>query len=287
MKKRSDLFRDVLSKLDRYLDRYVEKIPERIDLKKNRALAWDGDARALRPLKRAVTIDPALLIGIDGNKDLLYRNTEGFILGKRANNVLLWGERGSGKSSLVKSLLTRFADTPLRMVHVLKHDILTIQSMYDHIAAHDANRFILFIDDLSFEEGQTDYKELKTIMDGGLEEVPANLLFYATSNRKNLVPTKFSDREFDEIRPSDTIEEKVSLADRFGLRLSFPHISQETYLDIVSFYVRKYGVTIDDDTMRLLAVQWAMESGGRNGRIAEQFVRNLVNENGAGNDHTE
>ncbi len=130
--------------------------------------------------------------------------------GVRSNNVLLWGERGTGKSSLIKSLLTTFAGTSLRLIQVYKHDILTIGELYATIFANSACRFIIFIADLSFEEGQTDYKEIKTILDGGFEAVPENLLFYATSNRKHLIPTRFSDNESDEIRPSDTVEEKVA-----------------------------------------------------------------------------
>ena len=152
--------------------------------------------------------------------------------------------------------------------------MMTIQELYDPIVEHPGYRFIIFIDDLSFEETQTDYKELKTIMDGGLEQVPDNLLFYATSNRKHLVPTRFSDNEEDDIRPGDTVEEKVSLAERFGMRLGFRHLDQDTYLDIVGLYARKAGVSIGED-LRREAIRWALQSGGRNGRTAEQFVRSL------------
>jgi predicted AAA+ superfamily ATPase len=187
----------------------------------------------------------------------------------------LWGERGTGKSSLLKSLLTVFDGTPLRMVQIYKHDILTIQGLYDVIAGSKPYRFILFIDDLSFEESQTDYKEMKIIMDGGLEEIPENVLFYATSNRKHLVSTRFSDNDEDEIRPSDTVEEKVSLVDRFGLRIGFYHFTQDTYLEIVASYAGKYGVQMDKVRLEELAIRWATGAGGRNGRIAEQFVRSI------------
>ncbi len=192
--------------------------------------------------------------------------------------MLLWGERGTGKSSLVKSLLSTFAETNLRIIQVYKHDILTIQEMYDFIAAGKAYRFIIFIDDLSFEESQTDYKEMKTVIDGGLEAIPENLLFYATSNRKHLIPTKFSDNESDEIRPSDTVEEKVSLVERFGLRFGFYHFSQDTYLEIVASYAKKYGIAMDGEKRNRLAIQWALWAGGRNGRTAEQFVRAVLDE---------
>ena len=159
------------------------------------------------------------------------------------------------------------------MIQIYKHDILTLQEMYDLIALNKAYWFILFLDDLSFEENQTDYKEMKTIMDGGLEQIPENVLFYATSNRKHLVPTRFSDNDNDITRPSDTLEEKVSLVDRFGLRFGFYHFSQDTYLEIVASYATKYGVRMDKENLEETAIQWALGAGGRNGRIAEQFVR--------------
>lgn len=262
-------------KLDQLLEQYVSRRPSDADITGHQAFLWNGGNKDLAPIKRPVKIDPAALLGIEDHKDRVLDNTRRFISGAKANNVLLWGERGTGKSSLIKSLLTAFSGTPLRMIQILKHDILTVQELYEVIAGNPAYRFILFIDDLSFEKEQTDYKEMKNIMDGGLEQIPDNLLFYATSNRKHLIPTKFSDNESDEIRPSDTIEEKVSLADRFGVRLGFYHISQETYLEIVELFARNYGTTLSGEELRVRAIQWSLESGGRNGRIAEQFIRSL------------
>ncbi len=263
----------ILVKLDKLLDRYVDSGPKAPPLDTYHAFFWDGARRLLKPIKRPVRIDQNDLIGVDAIKKAVLRNTEHFINGGKANNVLLWGERGTGKSSLLKSLLTIFDDTPLRMVQIYKHDILTIQELYDLVARNATYRFVLFIDDLSFEENQTDYQEMKTIMDGGLEEIPENVLFYATSNRKHLISTRFSDNESDEVRPSDTIEEKVSLVDRFGLRLGFYHFSQDTYLEIVASYAAKYGVRAGREELDRLAIQWALGAGGRNGRIAEQFAR--------------
>jgi len=263
-------------KLDRLLDQYVAHLPSEADISSHQAFRWDGKSRSLRPVKRPVRIDPSVLLGIDDHKDRVLDNTRRFVSGARANNVLLWGERGTGKSSLVKSLLHAFTGTALRMIQVMKHDLPAVQTLYELIAAHPSRRFIIFIDDLSFEEDQTDYKEMKTVIDGGLEQVPDNLLFYATSNRKHLVPTRFSDSDGDEIRPSDTVEEKVSLADRFGIRLGFYHISQETYLEIVDRYARDNGIAGDPGELHRMALQWALEAGGRNGRTAEQFVRSLA-----------
>ena len=265
----------LLIKIDKLLDRYVDSGAGSADFAHYRAFVWDGARKALKPLARPVRVDPRELIGIDAIKEAVVRNTQRFIDGNRANNVLLWGERGTGKSSLVKSLLFAFPDTDLRMVQIYKHDILTIQDLFDLLARNRPYRFILFIDDLSFEENQTDYKEMKAIMDGGLEEMPENLLFYATSNRKHLIPTKFSDNDSDEVRPSDTVEEKVSLVDRFGLRFGFYHLTQDTYLEIVASYAAKYGARVEKETLDRKAIQWALNAGGRNGRIAEQFVRTL------------
>jgi uncharacterized protein len=265
--------RQLLIKLDRLLDRYVDSGAEIPYFSKYQAFIWDGTRKIMKPIKRPVQVDQHDLIGIESIKKQVFRNTQNFIDGKKANNVLLWGERGTGKSSLLKSLLTAFEETPLRMIQIYKHDILTLQEMYDLIALNKAYRFILFLDDLSFEENQTDYKEMKTIMDGGLEQIPENVLFYATSNRKHLVPTRFSDNDNDITRPSDTLEEKVSLVDRFGLRFGFYHFSQDTYLEIVASYATKYGVRMDKENLEETAIQWALGAGGRNGRIAEQFVR--------------
>jgi len=272
----------LLVKLDRLLDRFVDVGPEAPSFDKYQAFLWDGARRRMKPIKRPVHVDQGDLIGIESIKKQVVGNTKNFIDSRKANNVLLWGERGTGKSSLLKSLLTVFDNTPLRMVQIYKHDILTIQELYALIAQSAPYRFILFIDDLSFEENQTDYQEMKTIMDGGLEEIPENVLVYATSNRKHLIPTKFSDNDSDDIRPSDTVEEKVSLVDRFGLRLGFYHFSQDTYLEIVGSYAAKYGVRMDQDKLKRMALQWALGAGGRNGRVAEQFVRAIQgNESGS------
>ena len=263
------------TKLDRLLERYVGRLPSDADIGGHQSFWWNGRSKSLVPIKRPVRVDPSALLGINEQKERVLDNTRRFADGSPANNILLWGERGTGKSSLIKSLLTAFSGTPLRMVQILKHDILTVLDLYDIIADNPSLRFILFIDDLSFEENQTDYKEMKTIMDGGLEQLPGNLLFYATSNRKHLIPTRFSDNESDEIRSSDTVEEKVSLADRFGVRVGFYHISQETYLEIVELFAQRCGASLSGKELHTRAIQWSLESGGRNGRIAEQFIRSL------------
>ncbi len=266
----------LLAKIDRVLDRYLVDDADVTGFEGHQAFRWDGARRTLRPISRPARIHPSHLLGIDAIKREVLRNTKSFVQGGKANNILLWGERGTGKSSLIKSLLTVFKKTPLRMIQIYRHDILSITSLFEVIAGHRPYRFILFIDDLSFEESQTEYKEMKTIMDGGLEEIPDNILFYATSNRRHLIPTRFSDNTGDEIRPSDTVEEKISLADRFGLSFGFYHFSQDTYLEIAAFYAAKYGVQASDKQLKQMAIRWALEAGSKNGRTAEQFAKNAA-----------
>ena len=192
----------LLVKLDKLLDRYVDSGPEAPRSRSTRPLSGTAPARACGPSSGRPQIDQDDLIGIDSIKKEVIRNTRNFIKGVRANNVLLWGERGTGKSSVVKSLLTTFADTNLQADPGLQARHPDHPGDVRHCSSRTAAyRFIVFIDDLSFEESQTDYKEIKTILDGGLEAIPDNVLFYATSNRKHLIPTRFSDNESDEIRP--------------------------------------------------------------------------------------
>ena len=271
MIKKSELSLQVLTKLDRLLDRHVDARPRVTDFTTHQAYRWDGQKKDLKPITRIARIDHNDLIGIDAIAQEVIKNTKNFLDGIRANNVLLWGERGTGKSSLIKSLLTTFEGTQLRMLQFFKHDLLSVLEIYDLIADNPACRFILFIDDLSFEEGQTDYQEMKTVIDGGLEAVPDNLLFYATSNRKHLVPTKFSDNESDVVRPSDTVEEKISLVERFGLRYGFYHVSQDTYLEIVASYAKKYGLRMTEGT-----AQPACDPVGAAGRRQERPDRGAV-----------
>lgn len=246
-----------------------------IDLSQTVAMLWNGEQRRLHPIHRPVKVDIDSLIAVENQKKRLLTNTTNFIKGRPANHVLLWGEKGTGKSSLVKGLIKKFAPVGLRMIQVFNRDILTIHYLYDFIYRHGYYRFIIFIDDLSFEEDQQDYKALKTIMDGGLEELPENLLFYATSNRKHLIATRFSDRDGDYVRPSDNLEEKISLCDRFGLRLGFYKVDEENYLKMVDLYATKHNINIPRDRLHRLAIQWSIEIGDRNGRIAEQFVKSL------------
>ncbi|MCX8069067.1 MAG: ATP-binding protein [Thermodesulfovibrionales bacterium] len=267
---------DILSILTKLYHLASTKEQEnKIDLSETVALLWNGKTRSFRPIKKPVKIDIDNLLNIDYQKKKLLANTTNFIKGKSANNVLLWGEKGTGKSSLIKGLIKKFSSVGLRMIQVFNQDILTIHYIYDFVCKHSYYRFIIFIDDLSFDEEQREYKALKTILDGGLEEIPENILFYATSNRRHLIPTRFSDRDDDIVRPSDNLEEKISLVDRFGLRLGFYRFDEESYLKIVDLYASKSNIRMEKNKLHLLAKQWALEAGGRNGRVAEQFIKDL------------
>ena len=267
-----ELITSVLLKLDKFLDEKIER-KDKVDFEKNIAFLYENSF--LKPVKNPTLPDINNLLGIEEQKKQVLYNTEKFVKGKPANNVLLWGERGTGKSSLVKGVLKIFVDEGLRMILVPKKDIFSIWNLYDLAEENSEYRFIIFIDDLSFEENQPEYKELKTVIDGGLKGVPENLLFYVTSNRKNLVPVKFSDRDTDDTRVSDTIEEKLSLVDRFGLKLGFFHMSQKTYLDIVDMYADMFNIKIEKEELHRKAIQFSLNYGARNGRVALQFIKSL------------
>ncbi len=224
---------------------------------------------------------------IDAHKALLDRNTRQFVQGLPANNALLTGSRGCGKSSLVKALLPRHAKRGLRLVEVDKTDLVDLPHIVERLAAHPDDsrwRYILFTDDLSFEADEPAYKPLKAALDGSVAGLPSNVLIYATSNRRHLMPEYFAENEAaqhlgGEVRPADSTEEKLSLADRFGLWLSFYPFDQDAYLDIVAAWIEALGGEIGD-TMRTEALQWAIQRGGRSGRTARQFAADWVGRQG-------
>lgn len=215
------------------------------------------------------------LVGVDHAKEEVVRNTAQFVAGHPANNVLLWGERGTGKSSCVKGLLPRFAPRGLRLVEIHKGDLLNITQILRLLRGLPW-RFILFCDDLSFDEGEASYRELKAILEGSIEARPENVLLYATSNRRHLMPEPMDDNLGREIHPEEAISEKLSLADRFGLALSFYPFSQDTYLAIVENYADQRGLAIDREQLRREALRWALFRGQRSGRSASQFIDDLA-----------
>ncbi len=221
------------------------------------------------------------LVGVDGSVARLVRNTEQFLRGLPSNHVLLYGERGTGKSSAVRGLLTRYAERGLRMVEVHKADLLHLPDVLAALRGA-SQRFLLFCDDLSFDEGESGYRELKAALEGSLEAPPENVRIIATSNRRHLLPERRSDNaavrvdEDGELHLGEALEEKLALADRFGLVLAFYGFDQPTYLEIVEHYVKKAGLDVEPERLRSEALRWALDRSSRSGRTAKQFVDDLA-----------
>ncbi len=246
------------------------------------AFVWHVEPDRLEPVAQVNRVDLPLLLGIDRSRDTLLTNTRQFARGLPANNALLWGARGMGKSSLVKAVHAAVhADHPgLKIVEVQREDLPSIGRLLNLLRGAEA-RFVLFCDDLSFSHDDQHYKSLKAVLDGGIEGRPENVVFYATSNRRHLMPRDMIENERSSaINPSEAVEEKVSLSDRFGLWLGFHPCSQDEYLAMIRGYCDAYGVTIDDATLRAEAIEWQATRGARSGRVAWQYFTDLAGRQG-------
>jgi predicted AAA+ superfamily ATPase len=238
------------------------------------AFRWQGSGRSgiFHPIAYPDFVDHQDLVGIDRALELLSRNTLQFVRGYPANNVLLWGERGSGKSSAIKGLLNEYAAQGLRLIEIRKEDLWQLHTITSDLRGLSC-RFILFCDDLSFDETEISYRELKAVLEGGLEARPENVLIYATSNRRHLMPESMADNvSGNEIHPHEAVSEKLSLSDRFGLRLGFYPMDRETYLEIIFRMAEKRGLLITPQELQSEAEQWSLRQGGRSGRAARQFI---------------
>ncbi|WP_136657175.1 ATP-binding protein [Nitratireductor sp. XY-223] len=244
---------------------------------------WEPASGYLQPVAKPNRIDIGLIRGVDRVRDILHDNTQRFAGGYPANNVLLWGARGMGKSSLVKATHAAIneegpvdASHPLKLVEIHREDIDSLPQLMT-LLRDRPERFILFCDDLSFDHDDTTYKSLKAALEGGLEGRAENVVFYATSNRRHLMPRDMMENERSTaINPSEAVEEKVSLSDRFGLWLGFHKCSQDEYLEMIDGYARYYGLEIDDDRLRAEALEWATTRGARSGRVAWQYIQDLA-----------
>nr|WP_106745428.1 ATP-binding protein [Yoonia maritima] len=246
------------------------------------AFVWQPDPDRLVPVPKVNRIPVELLVGVNRSRDTLMANTSQFAAGMPANNALLWGARGMGKSSLVKAvhgaLQTNYPD--LKMVEVQREDLPSIGRCLNMLRGA-SERFIMFCDDLSFGHDDAHYKSLKAVLDGGIEGRPDNVVLYATSNRRHLMPRDMIENERSSaISPSEAVEEKVSLSDRFGLWLGFHPCDQDDYLAMIRGYCDAYGVDIDDETMRAEAIEWQATRGSRSGRVAWQYFTDLAGRRG-------
>jgi uncharacterized protein len=239
---------------------------------------WEPEAKFLQPIVRVNRVELSVLRGIDHVRDILIDNTQRFASGKPANNALLWGARGQGKSSLVKAVHAEIAGAKgqLKLIEIHREDIDTLPALLRIVRASQF-RFILFCDDLSFDIDDTSYKSLKAALEGGVEGRPDNVIFYATSNRRHLMPREMIDNERSTaISPGEAVEEKVSLSDRFGLWLGFHKCSQDEYLDMVATYAEHLNLKMKPEKLKAEALEWATTRGSRSGRVASQFIQDLA-----------
>jgi predicted AAA+ superfamily ATPase len=266
------------------LERLSPRVPAAPDLGAADAFVWHPDGRRLMPVPKVNRVEMGLLRGVDRVRDVLMDNTERFARGLPANNALLWGARGMGKSSLVKashaSVNASHAKEkgwrPLKLIEIHREDIESLPNLMT-VTRGSPFRFIVFCDDLSFDTDDTSYKSLKAVLEGGIEGRPENVIFYATSNRRHLMPRDMMDNERSTaINPGEAVEEKVSLSDRFGLWLGFHRCSQDEFLEMVTGYIGHYGIKIEPETLRAEALEWATTRGSRSGRVAWQYVQDLA-----------
>ena len=272
----------LLSRIADALERLAPPARRAAEMGAADAFVWHPAAGQLSPVPKVNRVALSLLRGVDRVRDTLAENTERFAKGLPANNVLLWGARGMGKSSLVKAVHAdtnqRLAagDRPLKLIEIHREDIESLPALMGLLRA-DPHRAIVFCDDLSFDGQDTSYKSLKAALDGGVEGRPENVLFYATSNRRHLLPRDMMENERSTaINPGEAVEEKVSLSDRFGLWLGFHKCSQDEYLAMIEGYVGHFGLAIAPEDWRREALEWATTRGSRSGRTAWQYIQDLA-----------
>lgn len=269
---------DALTRIAEALERLAPAPMPAPDFTAAEAFAWHTAPDRLEPVVRVSRVDIGLLIGINRSRDTLLENTRHFAAGLPANNALLWGARGMGKSSLVKAIHAKVVSEglPLKIVELSREDLPSVGRLLAHLRAAPF-RFILFCDDLSFSHDDQHYKSLKTVLDGGIEGRPENVLFYATSNRRHLMPRDMIENETQAaIHSTEAVEEKVSLSDRFGLWLGFHPCDQDQYLEMIAGYCSAHGVQVPPDRLRAEAIEWQATRGGRSGRVAWQFFCDLA-----------
>ena len=249
-------------------------------LKQNSYFIWNSQKKNIQTIKEFKPLNLKLIIGVDNQKEILLKNTVNFAEGNFTNNALLWGTRGNGKSSLIKSVFNEILidHKNLKLIQLNKNDIFDIEYIYSILDKYNLFRFIIFIDDLSFEKIDSDYKIIKSTLDGSIQNQPTNILLYVSSNRRHLMPRDMIDNERSSaIHTDESVEEKISLSDRFGLWIGFHKLSQTDYLKIIETYCQHYKINYDEE-IRKKAIQWSLQRGNRTGRTAWQFILNSASD---------
>ncbi|WP_135078118.1 ATP-binding protein [Terasakiella sp. SH-1] len=272
----------IQSVLQRIADALERQSPKHVvdhDLDQANAYIWNAQIQGLHPVHTVNHIALNMLQGIDLQKDILLKNTQQFAEGFSANNALLWGARGTGKSSIVKAVHAHINEkTPdsLILIEIHREDLSSMPDLLK-VLSSTQKRCVLYCDDLSFDDNDTSYKSLKAVLEGGIEGRPENVIFYATSNRRHLMPRDMIENERSTaIHASEAVEEKVSLSDRFGLWLGFHNMDQETYFAAIRGYIEKYELNISEENWKAEAIEWTVTRGGRSGRVAWQYIQDLA-----------
>ncbi|MBM3520749.1 MAG: ATP-binding protein [Alphaproteobacteria bacterium] len=272
--------RDLILRVAEALERLAPRPKPEADIAESEAFVWNGGEGRLVAVARVNRVAIGLLKGIDLTRDILIENTRRFAKGLPANNALLWGARGMGKSSLVKAVHRHVGEEAkgrLKLVEIHREEIESLPALMHLVGAARDFRFIVFCDDLSFDAEDTSYKSLKAALDGGIEGRPGNMVLYATSNRRHLLPREMIENERSTaINPSEAVQEKVSLSDRFGLWLGFHNCSQDEYLEMIEGYARHFKLKVKPEELRAGAIAWQATRGSRSGRVAWQFIQDLA-----------
>ena len=277
--------KNILIKIEQNLKRIADSLEKNNSVsfankfnEKSNAFVWEANKNILRSLKKINAIDLKLLQGIENQTNTLYENTLNFSNGFHANNALLWGAKGGGKSSLIKSIFVDInkRNNNLKIIEINREDLETLPILLNYIRGYD-KQFIIYCDDLSFDKNDTKFKSLKSILEGGIEGKPSNVIFYATSNIRHIISNHMSENNLSSaISPSDILNETISLSDRFGLWIGFHNIDQNMYLNIVEKYLKFYRINNKNINFKVKALQWSKQRGSRSGRVAWQFVIDIA-----------